>query len=324
MGERGGRGPAGGTCGRARVRVGPPQPGRNRRRHRSGNGDTGTGTAAPRHWYRDTGIGTGTAAPPQLQPGAGSLGPAAPQGQNSGRGSPGGAPPAMEPPARSCSCGSPASSPGGPSDSEAEGGGHPQEPPKPERSRKRTGGSDRAPPESSPAPRGGKRPRKGEGGDTPPSDGDRIFAQKCRELRGFIRPLAELLEGLKRGRYDRGLSSFQQSVAMDRIQRIIGVLQKPEMGARYLGTLLQVEGMLRVWFPHVAPKAAQDPAPASALLPHRRRPPAGPPGAPRCRRLPGDTPAAAGTSGTSHRGGRPKCQRPAQTGTPASPPAPDE
>ncbi|KAK4807666.1 hypothetical protein QYF61_019364 [Mycteria americana] len=241
----------------------------------------------------------------------------------------------MEPPARACSCGSPASSPGGPSDSEAEVGGPPPDPPKPERSRKRPGQPEQAPPELPSSPRGGKRPRKGDGGDTPPSEGDRLFAQKCLELRGFIQPLAELLEGLKRGRYDRGLSSFQQSVAMDRIQRIIGVLQKPEMGgvtgalrprsARYLGTLLQVEGMLRVWFPHVAPKPAQDPAPASALLLLRCRPPAGPPGAPRCRRLPGDTPPSVptGTLGTSHRGGRPRCHRPTQTGTPASPPVPD-
>lgn len=84
------------------------------------------------------------------------------------------------------------------------------------------------------------------------SEGDRIFAQKCRELQGFIKPLTDLLNGLKRGRYERGLSSFQQSVAMDRIQRIVGVLQKPEMGERYLGTLLQVEMMLKVWFPEVA------------------------------------------------------------------------
>uniref|UniRef100_A0A8C0GXB3 Circadian associated repressor of transcription n=1 Tax=Chelonoidis abingdonii TaxID=106734 RepID=A0A8C0GXB3_CHEAB len=95
----------------------------------------------------------------------------------------------------------------------------------------------------------------------PLTDGDRLFAQKCRELQGFIRPLAELLNGLKKGRYEQGLSSFQRSVAMDRIQRIVGVLQKPEMGERYLGTLLQVEMMLKVWFPHqvsriaVAPKA---------------------------------------------------------------------
>ncbi|KAM6167571.1 circadian-associated transcriptional repressor isoform 1-T1 [Erethizon dorsatum] len=81
---------------------------------------------------------------------------------------------------------------------------------------------------------------------------DLLFAQKCKELQGFIRPLTDLLNGLKMGRFERGLSSFQQSVAMDRIQRIVGVLQKPEMGERYLGTLLQVEGMLKTWFPHVA------------------------------------------------------------------------
>ncbi|KAM9623369.1 circadian-associated transcriptional repressor isoform 2-T3 [Morphnus guianensis] len=204
MSERGGRGPAGGTCGRARVRVGAaaagaepaPAPGRGHR-----DSDTGTPGQGRGHRDRDsgTGTGTGTPAPGQLQPGAG--------GFPDFWGSP-------------------------------------------------------------------------------------------------------------------GLSSFQQSVAMDRIQRIIGVLQKPEMGARYLGTLLQVEGMLRVWFPHVAPKPAQDPAPSpAAATPPRRRPPAGPPGAPRCRRLPGDVPPSnpTGTSGTSHRGGYPKCQ----TGTPMSPLAPD-
>ncbi|KAL8184831.1 UNVERIFIED_CONTAM: hypothetical protein K2H54_030249 [Gekko kuhli] len=87
------------------------------------------------------------------------------------------------------------------------------------------------------------------------TEGDQLFAQKCRELQGFILPLQELLGRLKMGRFDRGLSSFQQSVAMDRIQRIIGVLQKPGMGERYLGTLLQVERMLKVWFPHVALKS---------------------------------------------------------------------
>lgn len=217
----------------------------------------------------------------------------------------------MEPPARPCSCGSPAS------DSEVEAGSSPRSPPKAERSRKRPVGLDRAPPESLPSPRGGKRPRKGEGGDALPSDDDRLFAQKCLELRGFIRPLAELLEGLRRGRYDRGLSSFQQSVAMDRLQRIIGVLQKPEMGARYLGTLLQVEAMLRLWFPHVAPKPALDPAPPA--VPTRRRPPAGPPGAPRCRHLPGDLPSPAGMLGTLQQGVSPQCQ----AGTTESPPAPD-
>ncbi|XP_021506221.1 circadian-associated transcriptional repressor [Meriones unguiculatus] len=104
---------------------------------------------------------------------------------------------------------------------------------------------------------GAKRSRDGELEDslTIPgytTEGDLLFAQKCKELQGFIRPLTDLLNGLKMGRFDRGLSSFQQSVAMDRIQRIVGVLQKPQMGERYLGTLLQVEGMLKTWFPHIA------------------------------------------------------------------------
>ncbi|PNJ55974.1 CIART isoform 7 [Pongo abelii] len=62
------------------------------------------------------------------------------------------------------------------------------------------------------------------------TEGDLLFAQKCKELQGFIPPLTDLLNGLKMGRFERGLSSFQQSVAMDRIQRIVGVLQKPQMG----------------------------------------------------------------------------------------------
>lgn len=83
------------------------------------------------------------------------------------------------------------------------------------------------------------------------TQGDLQFAQKCMELRGFVRPLLELLNGLKKGRFDKGLSSFQQSVAMDRIQRIVGVLQKPHIGEKYLPTLLQVEMMLKLWFPQV-------------------------------------------------------------------------
>ncbi|KAM9488554.1 circadian associated repressor of transcription a isoform 3-T3 [Clarias gariepinus] len=87
------------------------------------------------------------------------------------------------------------------------------------------------------------------------TQGDQLFAQKCLELHGFIRPLLELLNGLKKGRFDKGLNSFQQSVAMDRIQRIIGVLQKPHIGEKYLPTLLQVEMMLKLWFPQVSPQA---------------------------------------------------------------------
>ncbi|XP_068180633.1 uncharacterized protein [Antennarius striatus] len=86
----------------------------------------------------------------------------------------------------------------------------------------------------------------------PKSEGDLLFAQKCAELQGFVTPMLELLNGLKRGRFDRGLSSFQQSVAMDRIQRIVGVLQRPNSGEKYLNTLLQVEGMLKLWFPHIS------------------------------------------------------------------------
>ncbi|KAK2844635.1 hypothetical protein Q5P01_011294 [Channa striata] len=85
----------------------------------------------------------------------------------------------------------------------------------------------------------------------PKSQGDLLFAQKCAELQGFVRPLLELLNGLKTGRFDRGLSSFQQSVAMDRIQRIVGVLQRPNSGEKYLNTLLQVEMMLKLWFPQI-------------------------------------------------------------------------
>ncbi|XP_006005408.1 uncharacterized protein LOC102357995 [Latimeria chalumnae] len=105
--------------------------------------------------------------------------------------------------------------------------------------------------------------------------GDQIFAQKCHELRDFVKPLMDLLNGLKTGRYEKGLSSFQQSVAMDRIQRIVGVLQNPWMGERYLGTLLQVEMMLKVWFPHVARKTPvlcetgpEDNKPQMLKLPH--------------------------------------------------------
>ncbi|CAL9705687.1 unnamed protein product [Knipowitschia caucasica] len=87
---------------------------------------------------------------------------------------------------------------------------------------------------------------------TPKTQGDLIFAQKCAELQGFVRPLLELLNGLKKGRFDRGLSTFQQSVAMDRIQRIVGVLQRPNCGEKYLNTLLQVEVMLKLWFPQIA------------------------------------------------------------------------
>ncbi|CAL8256163.1 unnamed protein product [Boreogadus saida] len=97
----------------------------------------------------------------------------------------------------------------------------------------------------------------------PKSQGDLLFAKKCAELQGFVNPLLELLTGLKRGRFERGLTGFQQSVAVDRIQRIVGVLQRPSCGEKYLSTLLQVEMMLKLWFPHVTPSSS----PASSTPP---------------------------------------------------------
>ncbi|CAL9691675.1 unnamed protein product [Knipowitschia caucasica] len=83
------------------------------------------------------------------------------------------------------------------------------------------------------------------------SAGDLAFAQKCADLQKYNRPLLELLHGLKSGRFDKGLTSFQQSVAIDRLQRIVGILQKPDMGEKYLQNLLQIEVMLKMWFPQV-------------------------------------------------------------------------
>ncbi|KAJ0003446.1 hypothetical protein NQD34_008544 [Periophthalmus magnuspinnatus] len=89
------------------------------------------------------------------------------------------------------------------------------------------------------------------------SPGDLAFAQKCADLQRFNRPLLELLHGLKSGRFDKGLTSFQQSTAIDRLQRIVGILQKPEMGEKYLHNLLQIEVMLKAWFPQDKTKTNQ-------------------------------------------------------------------
>ncbi|KAJ8289985.1 hypothetical protein GJAV_G00007440 [Gymnothorax javanicus] len=116
---------------------------------------------------------------------------------------------------------------------------------------------------------GAKMEKQQEEGRATQTEGDHLFAQKCVELQGFVRPLLELLNGLKKGRFDRGLSSFQQSVAMDRIQRIVGVLQKPTIGGRHLHTLLQVEMMLKLWFPQISPRTPSE-APHSTP-PHKHR-----------------------------------------------------
>lgn len=97
-------------------------------------------------------------------------------------------------------------------------------------------------------------------GSSSATPGDLVFAQKCANLRRFIHPLLELLHGLKTGRFDKGLSSFQQSVAIDRLQRILGILQRPEMGEKYLHNLLQIEMMLKIWFPRVAFQSTDTPS----------------------------------------------------------------
>ncbi|XP_073320130.1 uncharacterized protein [Pagrus major] len=84
-----------------------------------------------------------------------------------------------------------------------------------------------------------------------------LFTQKCTELQCYIQPLSSILRGLRSGRYSERLSSFQESVAMDRIQRIMGVLQNPNMGGHFLSILLKIEEMLQSWFPHVKPNVMQ-------------------------------------------------------------------
>ncbi|XP_042172565.1 uncharacterized protein LOC121845379 [Oncorhynchus tshawytscha] len=91
------------------------------------------------------------------------------------------------------------------------------------------------------------------------SEKDQLFAQKCMELQRYLHPLSSILRGLRSGRYSERLSRFQESVAMDRIQRIMGVLQNPNMGERYVSVILKMEAMLHSWFPQV--RARPDPSP---------------------------------------------------------------
>ncbi|XP_036390404.1 uncharacterized protein LOC118781557 [Megalops cyprinoides] len=86
------------------------------------------------------------------------------------------------------------------------------------------------------------------------TDSGELFARKCMELQCYVPHLSSILNGLQAGRYRERLSSFQESVAMDRIQRIMGVLQNPCMGERYINIILKVEEMLRSWFPNVKSK----------------------------------------------------------------------
>ncbi|MED6283321.1 hypothetical protein CHARACLAT_007556 [Characodon lateralis] len=103
--------------------------------------------------------------------------------------------------------------------------------------------------------------------------GDLIFAEKCADLHRYTHPLLKLLKGLKTGRFDKGLTSFQQSVAIDRLQRILGILQKPEMGEKYLQNLLQIEMLLKTWFPQKSFKSVGKSKPTSTptLASYRRK-----------------------------------------------------
>ncbi|XP_034032338.1 circadian-associated transcriptional repressor [Thalassophryne amazonica] len=83
------------------------------------------------------------------------------------------------------------------------------------------------------------------------SEREHILTSKCMELQCYIHPLSSILNGLRSGRYRERLSSFQESVAMDRIQRIMGVLQNPCMGEKYMNIILKMEEMLKTWFPNV-------------------------------------------------------------------------
>ncbi|KAG7250698.1 hypothetical protein CRUP_026333, partial [Coryphaenoides rupestris] len=78
-----------------------------------------------------------------------------------------------------------------------------------------------------------------------------VFTSKCMALQCYIHPLSSILNGLRSGRYRERLSSFQESVAIDRIQRIMGVLRNPCMGEKYVNIILKMEEMLKSWFPNV-------------------------------------------------------------------------
>ncbi|KAM6950355.1 uncharacterized protein PEZ65_023407 [Lycodopsis pacificus] len=92
---------------------------------------------------------------------------------------------------------------------------------------------------------------------TPADSEHELFSRKCAGLQRYIAPLSSILRGLRSGRYSQRLSSFQESVATDRIQRMMGVLQNPNTGGRFLSFILKIEEMLHSWFPHVTSDPTQ-------------------------------------------------------------------
>ncbi|KAM4554075.1 uncharacterized protein ciartb [Fundulus diaphanus] len=99
---------------------------------------------------------------------------------------------------------------------------------------------------------------------------DQVFINKCVELQCYIHPLSSILNGLRSGRYKERLSSFQESVAMDRIQRIMGVLQNPFMGEKYVDIILKMEAMLKSWFPDVKPPERLATTQTEGFVPSKR------------------------------------------------------
>lgn len=103
-----------------------------------------------------------------------------------------------------------------------------------------------------------RKRKHGEESDDRSDTESELFFHKCLELQSYVQPLNSILQNLRSGRYSQRLSSFQESVAVDRIQRILGVLQNPDVGGRFLGIILKIEEMLHNWFPHIKPNQADD------------------------------------------------------------------
>ncbi|XP_022076454.2 circadian-associated transcriptional repressor-like isoform X1 [Acanthochromis polyacanthus] len=114
-----------------------------------------------------------------------------------------------------------------------------------------------------------RKRKHGEESDNRSNTESELFFHKCLELQSYIQPLNSILQNLRSGRYSQRLSSFQENVAVDRIQRILGVLQNPDKGGRFLSIILKIEEMLHTWFPHIKPNQAADGSSAKKLKQHR-------------------------------------------------------
>ncbi|XP_053270105.1 circadian-associated transcriptional repressor [Pleuronectes platessa] len=116
--------------------------------------------------------------------------------------------------------------------------------------------------------------------------GEELFSLKCSQLQSYVPPLSSILRSLRSGRYSERLSTFQESVAVDRIQRILGVLQNPHMGGRFLSIVLKIEEMLQSWFPHIKSNPQTDDSSSAKKQKHHHHsasplpPPPPPPAAP--------------------------------------------